>query len=123
MDCPLYGRQSTTLSSVRMESSSQTKSTKSHFFLTCGRNKKELVHLADRKKNMDFNQGCLLSSTSKFPDFSLIFPGHFTVFHTLWQIKKSYSLLFMVLTVSLQIWGLLLKKRIWEQIPPFKGSP
>ena len=49
----------------------------------------------DRAYTVCHSQGCHLSSTSKFPDFSLIFPWHFTVFHTLWQIKKKhfYSLL------------------------------
>ena len=59
-------------------------------------------------------QGCHLSSTSKFPDFSLIFPWHFKVFHTLWQIKKSFLFFtLMVLTVSL----------LREQILSFKSSP
>ena len=62
------------------------------------------------------------------PDFSLIFPWDFTVFHTLRQIKEKSFLFFplMVLTVSLQIWGLLLKGRICsprEEILSFKSSP
>ena len=63
-------------------------------------------------------QGCHLSFISKFPDFSLIFQWHFTVFHTLWQLKKIFFTL-MVLTISLLISGLLLKEIIcspWEQI-------
>ena len=35
-------------------------------------------------------QGCHLSSTSKFPDFSLLFSLHFTVFHTLGLIKNHF---------------------------------
>ena len=60
-------------------------------------------------------------------DFSLIFPWHFTVFHTLWQVIKSFLFFtLMVLTVPLQILVLLLKERIYshrEQIPFFKSSP
>ena len=62
-------------------------------------------------------QGCHSSSTSIFPDFSLTFPWHFTVFHTLEQMKKIFFLFFtlMVLTVSLQIWGLFLKERMLKE--------
>ena len=59
---------------------------------------------------------------------SLTFPWFFPdilVYHTLWKIKKKYSLL-LVLTISLLIWGLLLKERICsprEQILSYKSSP
>ena len=56
-------------------------------------------------------QVCHWSSTSKLPDFSLISPWHFTVFHTLWQIKKKFIFI-LYLIVSLQVWGLLLKESI-----------
>ena len=66
-------------------------------------------------------QGCHLSSTSKFPDFSLFFPWNFAVFHTLWQIKKNIFILLFnsAIAVSLKIWELLLKERILS----FKSSP
>ena len=76
-----------------------------------------------------YTQDCHLSSTSKFPDFSLIFPWHFTVFHTLWQIKKSFlffTLMVLRLNVSLPVWGLLLKESICsprEQIFPLRVAP
>ena len=57
---------------------------------------------------------------------SLIFPWHFTVFHTLWQIKTIIFILCFGGAVSLQIWGLLLKERICslrEQIFSLKRSP
>ena len=61
------------------------------------------------------------------PPNSHDFPWHFAVFHTLEQIKKSFLFFsLMVLTVSLKIWGLLLKERICsprEQILSFKSSP
>ena len=69
-------------------------------------------------------QGCHLSSTSKFPDFSLTF---YSFPYPLADQKKSFLFCtLMVLTVSLQIWGLLLKERICslrEQTPSFKSSP
>ena len=72
-------------------------------------------------------QGCHLSFISKFPDFSVIFPWHFTVFHTLRKIKKNFFFFtLMVLIISLLIWGILLKGRICsprEQILSYKSSP
>ena len=68
-------------------------------------------------------QGCHLSSTSKYPDFSLTF---YSFPYPLTDLKKSFLFVsLMVLTVSLQIWGLRLKERIcspMEQILSFKGS-
>ena len=70
------------------------------------------------------NQGCHLSSTSKFPDFSLTY---YSFPYPLTDKKKSFLLFtVMVLTVSLKIWGLLIKERICsprEQIHSFKSSP
>ena len=69
-------------------------------------------------------QGCHLSSTSKFPDFSLTF---YSFSYPLTDLKKSFLFFSLkVLTVSLKIWGLLLKERICsfgELILSFKGSP
>ena len=68
--------------------------------------------------------GCHLSSASKFPDFSLTFYSFPYPMTDLKKIFLFFSL--MVLTVSLQIWGLLLKERICspsEQILSSKGSP
>ena len=52
------------------------------------------------------------------------FSRHFTVFHTLWQIKKMSFLFFtlMVLTLSLQIWRLLLRKEFAPQGSKFFSS-
>ena len=39
----------------------------------------------------DLKSGLPLIIHLKFPDFSLIFPWHFTDFHTIWQINKSIA--------------------------------
>ena len=66
-------------------------------------------------------------SPQNSPDFSLIFPWHFTVFHTFWQIKKSSFILYFnganCITSKL---GVTLKERICssrEQTLSFKSSP
>ena len=54
------------------------------------------------RMDTQYNQGCHLSSTSKFPDFSLTFYS----FPYPLSVKKSFLFFtLMVLTVSLQIWG------------------
>ena len=65
------------------------------------------------------HQGCHISFTSKFSDFSLTFYS----FSYLLNDNKKLLLFFtlMVITVSLLIWGLLLKER--EQILSYKSSP
>ena len=59
--------------------------------------------------------------------FPYFFPDIVQFFQVLWQIKKNFLFFsLMVLTISLQIWVLLLKERICsprEQILSFKNSP
>ena len=74
------------------------------------------------------DQGCHSSSTSKFPDFSDFSLFFFLQFSMPSDKSKHHFLFFslIVLTVSLQIWGLLLKEIICslrEHIISFKSSP
>ena len=83
-----------------------------------------LVKLMENMKDSKSIQGCHLSSTSKFPDFSLTF---YNFPYPLTDLNNPFSFFcFIGLTVSLQIWGLSLQERICsprEQILSFKDSP